>query len=289
MSHLVRTAVAATIVLFVSDCADLKAVRKFSDDTTTLTGAVALLIQDSPESCRRRLAGDTVIRNLAGPDQERAKQACDEVAKAVAAIADLNNVTLAYAKALGALADDKLAVYSADLRAVKASAALLKDGADKPYIDKSKLDAAGSLADLILKAFTEGYRQREIAKMLTKHDDLAKQADFLKRFISRGYVQFLTNEEGNLESTSDYLTKTYGKTEPLRARELKRDLGQLQQKLADRKKGAQGTLKALDDMVAAHQKLREDVDNLSPKELLDLLDNYGKSISDVRKSLQAAF
>lgn len=284
-----RSLVVLLSALAACGCADLKGVKKFSEDTTTLTGTVAVLIQDTGDSCRRRLTTDVTIRKLSAEDLKTRQAGCDDLGKAASAIGDLNNVDLAYAKALGALADDKLVVYTAEVGEVKTSVAQLKDGSDKPYVDSSKLDAAGSLADLVLKAFTESYRQRQISNMLNAHDDLAKQADVLKLFIQRGYLPTLKNENDNLESALLDLERFYGKTEPLRAGELKNDFEQMQKKLADRKTGAEGAVKALDKMVQTHQKLRDEANDWKSQELLDLLDGYGKQITDVRKKLRAAF
>lgn len=275
-------------VLAAGGCADLKAVKKFSDDTTTLGGAVALIVQDTPETCRRRLAFDTVIRELSADRQAAGKNVCDDIAKSASAMGDLNAATIGYAKALASLADDKVAVYTSELDGIKASVAQLKDDADKPYVDKEKADAAASLADLILKAFTEGYRQSKIREMLGAHDDLARQAEVFKRFIDRGYLGFLTNEEQNVDGLLLDLGK-YAKSEPLRARELSRDLTQHKERLKERREGAQGTRKALDEMVTSHKKLRDNASDLTSKDVFEALDAYASAIKDVRKKFQAAF
>lgn len=274
-----------SLLFTLCGCANLATVKQFSTDTLTLTDALDLIVKDGGASCLRRLSLDAPIRGY--NDEKRKEQAavCDALKQDSAAFLVLNNTTRAYGQVLGQLADNKLVTFSAEVSGVQGAISTLQNSG----VDASQLNGASAIANLVLHAATDAYRQREIKRVLDHHDDLVQLAGVLQTYLQRAYLPALDNEAGNLENLHDLLTERYLKIEPLRSRELLEILLQQRASLAERTNTAHSALAALSKMLETHQQLRQNADPLDNKDLAQFLNDYGKQIQNVRTQINAAF
>lgn len=270
--------------------ADLPAVSSFSTDTVALADSVDRIAQDTGNSCLRRLALDVPIKGISDENRSKYADVCDQLKQASRLFVELNGTTRAYGRLLGQLADNKLVVFAPEITGVKSAVSQIQSSGS-PYFESARLNAAESLADVVLRAASDAYRQKEIKRVLDHHDDLVQLATLLQTYIKRAYLPVLDNEEGNIDGMEEILTVKYleSNLEPLRARELREDLKQQKANLADRRKAALAALDALSNMVQTHSQLLQDYGKKDDKLLIRMLNDYGKQILDVGKQIRAAF
>lgn len=283
----VRIGVILIFTLAMTGCASLPSVKSFSANTIALADSINLIAQDTSASCLRRLALDVPIKGLSQELRLSYADVCSQLKQASGLLIDLNGTTSAYGRVLGQLADDKLVSFDAEIEDAKG--AIIKLKSSHSYFDAAQLDAVGSLADVVLRATTDGWRQKEIRQVLDHHDDLVQLAGVLQTFINHAYLPVLANEAGNLDGLEEILNDRHIRTEPLRARELLELLKQQRINLAERKKTANDALNAITKMVEVHASLLKNANKLDDKELIQLMGDYGRKIRDVRKQIQSSF
>ena len=286
-----RTIAILMVALAITGCASLPAVGSFSTDTVELADSVDRIAQDTSASCLRRLALDVPIKGIGDDKRQQYADACSQLKQSSDLFIELNATTRAYGKVLGQLADNKLVSFDSEVEGVKGAISKIRNGAGSPYYEPVQLNAVGSLADVVLQAASDAYRQREIRRVLDHHEDLVQLAGVLSAFITRAYLPVLANETGNLDSLEEILNDRFVSTklEPLRARELLELLRQQRANLAERKKAAGDALNAITRMVEVHSQLVQNADKLDDKTLIELVRDYGRRIRDVRKQIQSSF
>lgn len=288
MHMFIKSIVTLMAVFCLVGCADLPAVRSFATNTVALANSIDQIAQDTSASCLRRLALDAPIKGLNEKERKDYIEVCTKLKEATDLFVELNKVTRNYGNVLGQLADDKLVSYTTEIGNVKSSIEKIKAD-NNQYFDGSQVNAVGSLADLLLHALTDAYRQKEIKQMLEHHEDLVKHSLVLQTFLNRAYLPTLKNEEDNIDSIEETIKTKYLSTEPLRANELLESLKQQRTNIVDRRKTANDCLNAISKMIDAHGKLRQNANNLDNKLLVQLLDDYSSRISDVKSQIQKSF
>lgn len=281
------TGILLIVSLAITGCAELPAVKNFSANTIALAGSIDRIAEDTSASCFRRLSLDIPIKGISIEKRNQYADVCDQLKQSSDLFIDLNSTTRGYAQVLGQLADNKLVIFDADVAGVKNAIAKLESSTGQVYFNAAQLNAVGSLADVVLRAATDAYRQQEIRRLLEHHEDFVQLAAVLQTFIRRAYLPTLANEEGNLGSLEEILNDKYINLEPLRARELLELLKQQRVNLAGRKKAANDALIGIEKMVEVHRQLLQSADN--SKLLIGLLKDYGLQIQDVRKQINASF
>lgn len=276
------------LAVALSGCASLPEIGRFSSDTVALADSVDLIAQDTSASCMRRLSLDIPVKGLTEENRKPYADICGQLKRASALFIDINGITHAYANTLGRLADDKLVSYDAEIAGAVDAIAKIKNQAGSPYFETSQLNAAGSLADVVLRATTEAYRRKEIKRVLDHHEDLVQLAGVLETYIRRAYLPVLSNELGNLDSLEEILERRVT-TEPLRARELLESIKQQRINLAERNKTANEALDAIGRMVEMHALILANTDKLDRREFARLMTEYGRRIRNVRQQIQSSF
>ncbi len=273
----------AIIVLTVTGCTSLPAVRTFSTQTRSLADSIDTVARDTSASCLRRLALDVPIKGLSNDTRLAYAANCDELKQAGNQFIQFNGMTRAYGELLGQLADNQRVFI--DEAAAKSTLAQLNTAA--PSFNAAQLNAVSALANLVLRASTDAYRRHEIKQVLDQHEDIVQLASLLRSFINHAYLPVLANESGNLDSLAELLSDRYLRTEPLRARELIESIKQQKINLAVRQQSANALLIAIDAMVDVHAALQKNADN--DKLLIELLQDYAGKIRQVSSQIQSAF
>lgn len=270
--------------------ATLPAVSSFSTNTVALADFADRIAHDTANSCLRRLALDVPIKGISDENRRKYAGVCDQLKQASSLFVELNGTTRAYGRLLGQLADNRLVVFTPEITGVQSAVSQIQSSGS-PYFEPAQLNAVSSLTELLLRAASDAYRQKEIKRVLDHHDDLVQLATLLQTFIKRAYLPVLENEQGNIDGMEEILTVKYieSNLEPLRARELREVLKQQKDNVADRRKAAQTALDALSNMVQVHSQLLQDYGKKDDKLLIRMLSDYGKQILDVGKQIRAAF
>lgn len=277
------------LVLALSGCASLPEIRNFSADTVALADSVDRIAQDTGASCLRRLSLDIPVKGLTEENRQAYADVCSQLKQASALFIDINGITRAYGMALGALADNRLVTYEAEISGAKDAIARLNDQAGAAYFSPAQLNSVASLADVVLHATTDAYRQKEIKRVLNHHEDLVALAGMLETYIRRAYLPVLENERGNLDSLAEILNERHLRTEPLRARELLEFIKQQRVNLSERNKAANDVLSAISKMIEVHALMLEGSDKLDRQEFAGLMSEYGRRIRNVRQQIHSAF
>lgn len=283
----INIVIIASITLGISGCASLPEIKDFSADTISLADSIDQIAQDTSASCLRRLALDVPIKGLSVETSSTYKDVCDQLKQSSDLFIDLNGTTRAYGRVLGQLADNKLVSFDAEIAASKDAITRLNTHTGNAPFNSAQLNAVSSLANILLHASTDAYRQRQIQQVLDHHGDLIQLATLLQTYINRAYLPALANEADNLDSLEEILTDRHIKSEPLRSRELLELLKQQKTLITERKKTAAEALKAITQMTEVHAALLENHQN--DQLLTQLLQDYSRQIRDVRKQIRTAF
>lgn len=274
----------------ISGCAtNLEGVRRFASDTDALVGGVNTQLAYLPVSCEHR---SSLVELIHGNDAEISRQTrsvCDDLAVSARAAASMTKGVDAYAKALGALAQDSLVTYSSELDGLASSLRGLKKGDSTPIVSPDQADALGKLTKLVLDAATKGMRQRELKAMFAEHDSLAIILNQLAAMMELDYVVALQLEQREYATKLVTLKRVYGDKEPIRVRELERVFTAAGRQAEERIAAARTSAQALRDLVAAHARLGENAGKLDRIDQLKEVNRFRKQMVDVREALAKAF
>ncbi|MEO8040488.1 MAG: hypothetical protein ABI794_17095 [Betaproteobacteria bacterium] len=278
------------LLLLASGCSvNMAAVRTFSAETRQLTQAVDVQVSDLDASCRRRVDRLELVRPPTPETVARYRQTCDQLAAASEIPRRYNTILAEYGKALGALADDQAATFTAELGEARDSVASLANAAGASGVGAGEIAAGTRVADLIAKVASSGARKRAVMEMLQRRDDVAALCAVLKRYLDPRYVGVLDNEAGALDGLTTDLERKYGDHEPIRTRELAREFEAAKGSLQAKRAGAEQTVEALDALVVSHGKLADGARHLDRDDVVESVHSYGKEVRDVFKQLRSAY
>lgn len=274
----------------VSGCAtNLEGVRRFASDTDVLVGGVNTQLAYLPVSCEHRLSLAELIHGNDADISRQTRSTCNDLTVSARAAGSMTKGVDAYAKALGALAQDSLVTYSSELDGLAASLKGLKKGDSTPVVSPDQADALGKLTRLVLEAATKGMRQRELKAMLAEHDSLTVVLNQLAAMMELEYVVALQLEQREYATKLVTLKRVYSDKEPIRVRELERIFTTAGRQAEERIAAARTSVQALRDLVAAHAELGENADKLDRVDQLKEVNRFRKQMVDVREALAKAF
>lgn len=263
-------------LIFLSACADLKAIRKFADSSVNSAGYTSLSA-DYPRSIERqkRYQEEKYHAQL---DEELQKRKLQQPA-----LLALHKGVEEYMSAVGALASDELVSYD---NSVDSLAGEIKKA---KLIDDSKVDAFASLTKLIAKAATDLYRQRKLKQLINDaNNDFQTVITAISDIVSKDFTSSLHNEAVTVDKYYKEIITIAEKALPQQAAvELLRDKWQEKKDEVKAKSEAcvlyVKTLKTIGD---GHQMLFDNKDNLSTKQVLDSINTYGKEVSALYKQFK---
>lgn len=294
MLRLIRSGLLVCLVLVgcatgnLPSVSNLSSVRSFSEATGAVVGSFDPLVDDMAASCRRRneLA---YLTELDSPRYREAVAVCQGLSDNLGGIKAANLALGAYAKALGDLAQDRFVSYSPEMDGLGSALASLKGAGGQPAVSSTEVAAAGRLSEFLLRAATEGYRQREIGKVLEAHPDLEAVAGALVRVVERGYGGTLASESASLQDSLGQYADRFGRSEPLAVGLLRQEYRDQPAEIERKRRAVQSYKEALGKMVATHRALFEARGNLASADLAKLVYAYVKDLAPVVRQIQKAF
>lgn len=261
-------------LLFVG-CTNLDEVARFSSLADSASSSLTEIIGDFKGTCLRsnalapRDAGgnsthqrDCAIYDTITPDLQSAQ-----------------DVLTDYLKALGKLAADNDPGYSKSLDALGGQ--FQDAGLAKDQTDAAK--AASSLAKKVADAALNGYRRKEISKLVsTSNDDVQTLTHALSDIVARDYAIMLSNEAGDLR---DYyqtpIMNDQGKN-PLAVILIRKQWDEESSALQKRIDGANAYGKLMKSIADANQKITDQKNKIGSKDLIKII---GPDLSDMSQAL----
>ena len=205
--------------------------------------------------------------------------------KQVAGLTALQKVLTGYMKMLASVADDKVAEVGESTSSIKTELKTLGGGLK---LEAAQVTAIGKLIDFGARAAIDGYRQKELSKLLKDNDPSVQVLLKQMRFISGGAIkQALEDEKAALD-------KRYtGILTPLDANSLSylqasQTWFEKRNEISEKVKACDSYAAALEKIAAGHKKLALEADRMSKKDLSNLISGYKeetKALYDAAKDL----
>ncbi|MFL6334103.1 MAG: hypothetical protein ACJ754_12390 [Pyrinomonadaceae bacterium] len=299
-----------------SACADLSAIRKFTESAAEVGKRFPALAKDFNASCRRRITYREVGQSLldpirlaavahpqkGSPEEQQLAEACKEFGpEDEKRLIEANGILFSYLKVMGELAADDLISFDKDFDALGDSFT----GGN--IFNAPEVNAVKGLAKFLSKAFAEGYRRKQLKATLEEQNaNVQTAAAQLSKIVARDYVEQLELERDQMRSSyklsiaqyKEYMGRVAAHTAASGGAEFQDPLpiimvkGQwdneenaIDQKIA----AAQAYAKALDGVAKGHQKLYDSRNDLNSKAVLRTVLSYGSAINTSFEDFRKAF
>jgi hypothetical protein len=268
----------ALLLFGAAACVDTSAVKRFAAVSATAGDQFEQLAEDLPASCIRQhrylaLADSQItLDDIRGEAEAR----CDEYAKLARRLVKANKVLVSYLKALGKLAEDKIVVY--DKRIDNFADAL----DDTDMFDAEKIEAVQGLTTVLANAAAGEWRRKELKKAIEEaNSGVQILVDALRGVIGEDYIRLLDVER---EAAKHYYLgqiKEHGAGEPLTVTLVFEKWKEADITSDDKRDAADLTLKILNKIAKGHQKLYDNRDDLSSKQIRNMLVEYTVVLEDL--------
>jgi hypothetical protein len=173
--------------LALSGCADLSAIRKFSDISTEAEN-YKQISEDYINIPER------IKYFEEGADHERLEKIRKARENQLKGILDLHEAVAQYMKSLGELADDKQVSYTGSLDALKDQVVALP-AVKGLNVSATTVDAFSTLADLLTHAVADAYRRKKLQEFIGRANlEIITITSAQKDIIGKAYKQSLNNE-----------------------------------------------------------------------------------------------
>ena len=263
-------------VMFLSACVTLESVQKYGTYTQTTIGIVRPVAQDFSDSCLRT--------NSYKPYVNYSK--CESELQASKAILKIANVLNDYGAALSALASDELVSYDADI-----------DGLTKELknlniknLDNQKVTAVGDLAKFIAKCATSAYQQKQVEKFIKESNDSVKNVtNILADIIEKNYRQAVNEEISAWENDYKRVEKEARDKKPIEWASYSQGQWHNREELEKKLNSTSDLAKSIREIGSTHEKLKNDADSLSSKEVAAYVRNFVNEVKPVIQEMQEAF
>jgi hypothetical protein len=271
IQRLVLWTVTVLLLVCTAACVDTSAVKRFAAVSATAGDQFDLVADDLPASCVRQQRYLALADSQITLDDIRAETEaqCDEYSSLAQRLTGANKVLVNYLKALGKLAEDKIVVY--DRRIDDFAEAL--DGTE--MFDTEKIEAVQGLTTVLSEAVAGEWRRNELKRAIEMaNPDVQILVGALGGVIEDDYLRLLEVER---EAAKHYYLgqiKEHGAGEPLTVT-LVFDKWREEDGAADDKRdAAELAVKILEKIARGHQKLYDNRDDLSSKQIRTMLVEY---------------
>lgn len=283
---LLRASLAALTLIFLSACGtrtNLAAVREFAK-TSAATAHYEQVVSDyvnspvrqkryQPTSSTDQLDALVARRAEQGPILEATQQ-----------------ILVTYMSTLGDLAADQLPNVDSEIDSLSSAlekAKFIGDG-DK-QIGKETASAAASIAKVLIRASLDGWRRREVARIVKETNPaLQNTIAGLKEILDQDMRDSLTNEALAVKSPfRAWIAAAESKGDPDGAPPVARILMDERLATVNAKEAVlDDYIKVLDTIAKGHDDLTNNIDSMSKSDLKDRLKGYSKDLQTLYKSFK---
>jgi hypothetical protein len=188
------------------------------------------------------------------------------------------HAALGYIDGLTSLSNKDLTSYKMDAM----TKALTEGKFGSLTIDKEQADAYKSIANLLLKAFTDKYRNKKIKEYVKEANEPFKVLIYSLDFnLSENLTGILNTYEAGIERDFFNWTKKDLTLSNFEKRKVAEEYYQQLDKIETRQKELQTYSKTLKKIAGGHQKLADNVDKLSKDEIKAQLFQFASDIKDI--------
>lgn len=269
--------------LWLCGCANLAAVREFAK-TSAATADYKQVVADYTNSPTRQL------RYQPDRNADTLKQLATKRAAQGPMLEATQQVLVAYMSSLGDLAADKLPNVDSEIDGLSKALETAKFVGDgDQQIGKETATAAASIAKVLIRAGLDGWRQREVVKIVKETNaPLQDVVAGLKEILDKDLRMSLQNEEIAVSKPfQSWNAAAKAGNDPDGAPQVARILldERLEQVKAKRA-SLDAYIKVLDTIAKGHDDLFKNVDKFDKKDLVERLKGYSKDLQTLYKSVK---
>jgi hypothetical protein len=262
------------LVLMLCSCANLGSIKEFSAISSDSAGYTALTEEyaTSPERLKKYTleaneAQRTILTNQAS---ERRAQ--------VEKLRLFHKAVSAYMSALAELSSDELVSYDDDI------AKLTSEAVAGGFLDDREVNSVNQISGLIARAATDNYRQRKLKVVLREANAPLQALLSTMESLIRAYGSSLRNEKAAVSSYYRALIATArDEKQSAYAEELWLKSQAESERLDSRISAATGYSKTISNISSAHQKLFDERNRVSDKEVQRQIREYSSRIREAYK------
>jgi len=278
-----RVAVLVAIMLAMvatSSCADLTQISQFAKASRDVGTTFSTIADRGESSCA---LANSFISEKYNPIPALD---CHFYTTVKAPLLKINLALFNYISALGNLATDDLSKVGGGWDSIPSEIKLAEPTISSA--DQAKASAASGLAKAITNLWANGYRQRELSKLIGDHNkDVQEVTQFLSAYAADKYLKGLDDDERTEKSYCDGIAAPG--TEPLATDLLRLKCAADESRLEQQKKAVQQFQKALVTIAEAHQKLYDERQHWDAKQLSKDLGPQTVSLASAAISINHAF
>jgi hypothetical protein len=262
------------LIIILSGCVNLKYVNDFSTSSQKGLKQFEEITYSFKQYCLDTCY-DYNISNLNLTPKECECKSSEEADKVTLLI---YHAALGYIDGLTSLSNKDLTSYKMDAL----TKALTAGNFGTITIDKKQADAYKSIADLLLRAFTDKYRNKKIKAYVKEANEPFKVLIFSLDFnLSQNLSGILDAFKEGISSDFFTWTRKDSTLSNFEKRIITKEYYQQLEKIEIRQKELQTYSKTLKKIGEGHQKLADNVDKLSNDEIKRQLFQYASDIKDI--------
>ena len=255
-------------------CTSLKPVTELSDKSLKSLAIYEEMPITYQGFCDERCQFNLIRRNLIVRDTAINCE-CSLFADADKATTKVYRTLTAYFKSLGAISEGDLTTI--DTKSL--NEALVEGKFGSLTIDKKTVTAYSSLGRLVIQAFTDGYRKQRIRQVIeTGNPDIQTLIGLLKTSVSNLVMELNFQKERNFALYSELLMEKLTGYDKVK---LSTDYYKEVDAILLRQQQLNTFSKSLTVIAEGHQKLFDNRNKLTVKEIQALLADYSASLQDL--------
>jgi hypothetical protein len=261
-------------VVLTTSCVDLSEVARFAAQTTSARSSLASLAADFKRTCERF--------NQFAPAGEP-PQDCDTYARLGAGTHAAQRVLLNYLEALGRMSSDRMITFDQDPKT-------LPDKLVDSGLDEKAVTATSTIASKLAVAAINGYRRKKLSQLVEdENENVQIVTSALIKIIGTDYKQLLSNERAAMENYYRTPLLEEGKERRLEAVLVTNLWRKEESELAKKQDAADAYATIMRSIADGHQKLYDQRNSLSEKQLFETLGPDIGAIANATPTVHEAF
>lgn len=291
----------AAVVVAAAGCANTKAVGEFGKQTVGMTDVVKTEFKALEGICAKKAE---LAINVGNRDDEKPLEDCKEFKQAQGRLGKYTvDVLDQLGKALAALVEDKNFTVSSEIQGVGKAVQGLKGSDGKPLVQPATVDAFTKVANLIADIIAAKMRQDAVQKVVDSTGSMKQLGHVLKAYFvpvpgspiagqKPPYENWVELGDVHLSGIEATLAGALGRQEPIRARELRREVKILKASMAERSQD-KGKIpskvgEAIDAWQLAVDKFKEEALKPEPEDLYKRLKDLYEKTNAAREAIEKA-